>query len=485
MAPPEPLVRLAIACMTKQPINFDVWLRHHVVNLGATKIFLRVESTPELRTLVESAQYRNIVRATYDDRPLVRDNGSAQTERQVQFVNAAIATSRSEGLTHLLHLDDDELCYAPGGRDKLFAALHRLGDSLACSALALTIEAQAPSADCVCPFTEVECFRHRPADFGSYGNDANSTGKSFGVLRFANLECDGPHHFRLRSDSGHSAAAGYGRTAALPPPLAVTLHYESCTLARWRRKFRESAIYNRMRRSNEMRSIEEHIRNSFADPLDEDAQQLRQSVVARHARELGGRAGSSRADCTAGFGSSDGNFKQRFYGSAERVCLAELEAEESGDEAAIAFACAASQRVWEEWKLAPADLPSLKPGEAHRVLHADHRGITLVAPLGLRANAPPLVPSQAPSASPSNAQSPTAVNLISLLKAAGVPAMEVAAALSAAAAAEMAVAAEVEEEALERRVLAKLRDPEAHDAFTRRAGLRVGHRLKVKLALKV
>jgi hypothetical protein len=82
-----------------------------------------------------------------------------------------------------------------------------------------------------------------------YGGADFNAGKSIGVLRSKKLRCQGPHHFTAKpawavGQPDLLSAAGPGDpikgefefdwrgTHVLPPSVAVTLHYESCTYDR-------------------------------------------------------------------------------------------------------------------------------------------------------------------------------------------------------------------------------------------------------------
>ena len=68
-----------------------------------------------------------------------------------------------------------------------------------------------------------------------------SAGKSFGLLACGALQPCGPHHFAASADF-HTPVSGYmDGTRVLPSHVAVVLHYESCSFARWRLKFCEYA----------------------------------------------------------------------------------------------------------------------------------------------------------------------------------------------------------------------------------------------------
>ena len=194
-------IRIAIACMTKRPNDLSTWLTHHTENIGVTRFYLRVEETPELAEMLLQLPWSECVQATFaEGAECVRDNGSDQTARQMAHVNSAIKDAHAAGFTYMLHLDDDELLYAPCGRAALHDELYACSKSDAPwlhNVHALTIEALVPSRTCRAPFHEARAFRHCPGDFGSYGGQsAASTGKSFGVLTASGLEAEGPHHFR-------------------------------------------------------------------------------------------------------------------------------------------------------------------------------------------------------------------------------------------------------------------------------------------------
>lgn len=149
----------------------------------------------------------------------------------------AIEWARADGLTHLLHLDDDELLYLPAGRKPFYATLCSLPPSIF-NVHALTLEAMVPSIGCQHPFSEARVFRHRPAEYSSYGSASHNAGKSIGVLRCRRLRCQGPHHYCKRRPVGcvsdsEKAAFDWDGTHILPAGCGVILHYESCSYERY------------------------------------------------------------------------------------------------------------------------------------------------------------------------------------------------------------------------------------------------------------
>ena len=109
-------VRIAVACMTRQPLGMAIWLAHHAQHCQVSRFYIRVEATPELRALFDQSPWCDLVRAEFiDGDDCVRDNGSLQANRQGAHVNESVVAARAEGYTHLLHIDDDELLYLPAG----------------------------------------------------------------------------------------------------------------------------------------------------------------------------------------------------------------------------------------------------------------------------------------------------------------------------------------------------------------------------------
>ena len=88
-------VKLALACMTKQPNDFETWLAHHA-SIGISRFYLRIEGTPELAKVLDQPRWRQCVHATFVEAG-VRDNGGAQTDRQMKHLNEAISHARAEG----------------------------------------------------------------------------------------------------------------------------------------------------------------------------------------------------------------------------------------------------------------------------------------------------------------------------------------------------------------------------------------------------
>lgn len=201
--------RLGIVVMTKTPLGFHTWLAHHR-RTGVEHFFVRVENTPEL-----CAALRYAPDVTLQDSVGVQSY-SSQMERQTRHVIDSIPTSRKMGLTHLLHIDDDELLFCPNGTDWFYS--HLCASNASCLRLN-NMEAVYESSTCVDPFQTTTRFRKRPWEFGAYAN-----GKSIGNLSDPELSTEGPHTFT-------------GSIKDLDSHVAVVLHYESACFERWKSKF--------------------------------------------------------------------------------------------------------------------------------------------------------------------------------------------------------------------------------------------------------
>ena len=100
-------VAVGIVCMTKQPVDLIGWLEHHR-RLGIRRFFLRVEDTPSLAALLAQPPWSHLVESTFASEATCRDY-IHQTARQNAHVASAIPRARKAGLTHILHVDDDEV----------------------------------------------------------------------------------------------------------------------------------------------------------------------------------------------------------------------------------------------------------------------------------------------------------------------------------------------------------------------------------------
>lgn len=207
-------VRLGIICMTKQPIAFSSWLAHHRHDMNVEHFFICVEDTPFLTQWLETT-------APWSECVSVWNSTGTQAyfsqmDRQSAHVRQSIVEARQRGLTHVLHIDDDELLFCPSGRNLFHNHLMNMN---ADTVTLRNIEAVYEKEDCKNPFKTATTFSVHPTEFSAYVN-----GKSIGCLAHSNLEPDGPHLFN-------------GRRKIIPSYIAVIAHYESSCIAKWRIKF--------------------------------------------------------------------------------------------------------------------------------------------------------------------------------------------------------------------------------------------------------
>ena len=141
---------------------------------------------------------------------------------------------------------------------------------------------------------------------------AHCNGKSFGRLSAPSLRANGPHHFRAADCSKHS----------IPPSVAVVLHYESVTFEQWKLKYTDLAARHG------------------------DADEVLDQIASRYYRE------------------------------SIRVVSAGLRARAQCDGFAQAEAEARAFALWQEYKLAPPQLPPA----TDRPLILRSRGITILNP---------------------------------------------------------------------------------------------------------
>lgn len=205
-------VRIGVVMLTKHPVDMRGWLEHHR-RIGVRRVYIRVEDSPDLVRMLERPEYADLVYVESSDGDT--DYFDLMT-RQCRWVDEAIVRSRTDEVTHLLHIDDDELLYCPLGRATLEAELSHVEQS---SIHIDNVEAVYDESNCSSPFATTRHFCVDQAQFTAYAN-----GKSFGNLENDSLKSYGPHRFS-------------GDEYRLPPHVAVVLHYEGACLVRWAEKF--------------------------------------------------------------------------------------------------------------------------------------------------------------------------------------------------------------------------------------------------------
>ena len=202
---------IAICTMLRKPFNFDTWLEYHL-SLGVDYIYLRVEETPELSTLLEKHKDKVIVE--YDNFVNKRDNYWTIIDRQKEFVNKVIQDCLSKSVTWLAHIDSDELLWTSKPIKDLLSNINNKFSFITLK----NYEAVYPNDSLNNPFLETNNFLYK-------SQLAYANGKSIGRVN-ENLKWNGPHIFN-------------GTQFEIAPSLAVILHYESPTFEYWYKKFSE------------------------------------------------------------------------------------------------------------------------------------------------------------------------------------------------------------------------------------------------------
>uniref|UniRef100_A0A6U5JKF9 Uncharacterized protein n=1 Tax=Calcidiscus leptoporus TaxID=127549 RepID=A0A6U5JKF9_9EUKA len=289
-------IRIGLVCMVKRPVNFSTWLEYHRRVLRIERFYIRVEDTPELTKLFSTPPWDVLVEPTFSSH--TKRDYFEQMDRQSAHIAAVIPIAKKMGLTHLLHIDDDELVYCSNGVEALRREM-ALASQDRPDLHMQNVEALPPTEACKDVFLEARAFRHFPTKYCSYTN-----GKSFAALHPSSLAAHGPHHFRCAAGAGGATSAV---THAIPPHVACVLHYESATFAKWRQKYVDLA--------------ERH-----GDRVD-----IYQKVP----------------------------FK--FYRESIHAGVTLLEAEGSRDRSLVLAAEEAAHRLWCKWKLAPPNLPAPGP----------------------------------------------------------------------------------------------------------------------------
>ena len=210
-----PTVRLGIVSTVRRMPD-DEWFEHHR-RVGVLRFYLNMpRSTAGARAAHAAAGDVSVMERA-------PDGGYAYISwhRQAEHVDAFLARAQGDGVTHLLHIDDDELLYLPRG----YGPFARCLDSLTVHcAVVRNWEAVAPHPFVTSPVRECFLFRRDPAHFTAYAN-----GKAIACMRhFPDVRADGAHRFA-------------GDRHEVSPSTAVILHYESVRVADWSRKFEQYA----------------------------------------------------------------------------------------------------------------------------------------------------------------------------------------------------------------------------------------------------
>lgn len=242
MVPPAPGTKpanpsVAIVLLSRRAPDLKTWLQYHLDYMGVSHIFMDVEDSPHFDEAWASLSKADQDRVTVwksgptgnngDTRPA--DDYTTLQARQLSAMRKAKQASKQMGIEWLLHIDDDELLYAPLQRPigQILSSVPQGFDQ----AYIPNVEAIYDSADVNSCFTETSKVNMNRYTFVSYAN-----GKA--AVRVANNDDypAGPHQWRtpqgLEVSSIHLDAETFGS------PLWL-VHFESCPFARWEDKFWE------------------------------------------------------------------------------------------------------------------------------------------------------------------------------------------------------------------------------------------------------
>ena len=227
--------KVALCACTRKPSEFGTWLDHHF-KIGMYKIFLRVEETPELKSIIQSHPRNEDIIAMYIDHVDKTDNWHSLQDRQSAFTKHVIKTCRSKypEITWLFqNIDDDELLSpACGNIETCLQKVPQHKQAVYVS----TVEAVFPKVNTdanVCFNSDkfVDC-DNRKLCTSYYG------GKSAGRIT-PDLRPHGPHQFAGNNWKGKSSNKCY----SIDKGVLKVLHYESCNFEKWKHKY--SAMNNK------------------------------------------------------------------------------------------------------------------------------------------------------------------------------------------------------------------------------------------------
>ena len=198
--------KLGVVSTMRRPIALNTWLTHH--RKFVTHFFLYATDGDEIPHAADiTVVYR-------PDQPYAYEFW----ERQEEHVNHCIEVARKRRITHLIHIDDDELVHLPNG---IFALLCELQ--------------YARDAGCLV-MKNWEARLHAPVDvsdlfaechfFTQTKHHAYANGKSIGNLT-ANVKGSGAHRFRSLSKAREVVLCN-----------AVVLHFEGIVKRRYHAKMR-------------------------------------------------------------------------------------------------------------------------------------------------------------------------------------------------------------------------------------------------------
>lgn len=212
-------VRVAIATMSKHAPDLPFWIDYHLNHVKVDKIYLRLEDPTLQRHIPVSPKIEFIDITSFSKN---RNSYDRQQFRQIDFLKKVLHHARSQGITHLLHIDDDELIWvSPAFHSSLSFWIQNKKNMSQPNIHFQNMEAILSTTSSSSPF--MNCYEFTDCRFGECRSYAN--GKSMANLFHTNIQPYGVHHFS-------------GETYHVPVTEAVILHFDSITFELWQKKFK-------------------------------------------------------------------------------------------------------------------------------------------------------------------------------------------------------------------------------------------------------
>ena len=207
---------IALFSMVRKPFNFDTWIEYHL-SLGFDYIYLRVEETPEISSLLD--KYKDKVIVEYDNFINKRDNYLGQMDRQKDFANKVIQDCIIKSVDWLAHIDSDELIWCGDSILDLLVGIEPDVDYI-----------NIKNYEAIYSFDNLENPFLQTNTFISSDMMAYNGGKSMGRVS-PRLEFGGPHAFN-------------GKYHNIETKRSVILHFESATFEKWYDKFSNKSNFD-------------------------------------------------------------------------------------------------------------------------------------------------------------------------------------------------------------------------------------------------
>ena len=154
-------VRLGITTKVKDPLDFFTWLEYHK-RVGVERFYIQVDRTPGLVEKLRRSAYADMIDVTESTGNPTTYKGvfdRRNDEEQNRHNNRSIKKAKRDGITHLAHIDGDELLYFPVGKDAFFAEMSQtLGDTTISSLEMRSLEGVYEFSNCVSFFNTTRAF---------------------------------------------------------------------------------------------------------------------------------------------------------------------------------------------------------------------------------------------------------------------------------------------------------------------------------------